>query len=85
MISSVPINHESVRKNLFENCGWCKLHRPADCPKRTVPSPVAFKASTFSILRDLNYDEFSEQFVVQVEKSSVTLAEILSGRYALFQ
>ena len=30
---SVPINHESVRKNLFENCGWCKLHRPADCPE----------------------------------------------------
>src|SRR5467141_710910 len=34
------IDHESVQKNLFENCGWCKLHRPADCPKRTVPSPV---------------------------------------------
>ena len=44
VISSVPINHESVRKNLFENCGWCKLHRPADCPKRTVPSPVRYPA-----------------------------------------
>jgi hypothetical protein len=42
-IVGVPINHESVRKNLFENCGWCKLHRPVDCPKRTVPSPVGMQ------------------------------------------
>ena len=46
LVVSVPINHDSVRKNLFENCGWCKLHRPADCPKRTVPSLVASTVQT---------------------------------------
>ena len=38
MISSVPINHESVRKDLFENCGWCKLHRSRVWPGAGVRS-----------------------------------------------
>jgi len=37
------IDHESVQKNLFENCGWCKLTAPrlsqTDCPESVERSP----------------------------------------------